>query len=255
MTRRGTLQRIFEEKMESLLGKTLDPDRKGLRSLTDLLYQHLKDRGSISGQVSELEIRIRDLEQAVTQKNDVIQNLRVEIESSRNIDEVSGLLKRNAFLHKVAMELSRSLRYDFPVSLVLIRFDHLDQYTLLAGRSHRDEAFRAVSRILNISGRRTDVAANVSGDEVGVLLTNTSLDGAVHYAERVRKAIEQNEFPLASRLPQKRLTVCLGVAEAPENMDGAEAFIELAAEQLRQAQSQGENQLSPQVLTGRITLS
>ena len=101
-----------------------------------------------------------------------------------------------------------------------------------------DEALELISRtLLNVS-RRTDIAARYGGDELMLVLPDTSRHGAVRIAERFRAEVAGLAWP------KGRITVSIGVAEANESTPTPESLIDAADSALYEAKANGRNRVA-----------
>jgi len=64
--------------------------------------------------------------------------------------------------------------------------------------------------IIKSSARETDIAARFGGDEFAILLPETSTEGALSVARRIRDRISRHGF-LAEQGPGNRITASIGV--------------------------------------------
>ncbi len=114
---------------------------------------------------------------------------RHDLQQRAAVDELTGLGNLRMFRARLGQERERFARYGTPLSLAMIDVDKLkvinDQHGHLAG----SDALRAIADVLRCEARATDVVARYGGDEMVVLLPDTILRDAFHFAERVRSAI------------------------------------------------------------------
>lgn len=125
-------------------------------------------------------------------------------------DELTSLANRRQFLDALAHELARSARTGETTSLVLCDLDDFKNVNDRFGHPTGDEVLRVIGRVLRESVRELDVPARLGGEEFAVVLPNTTLDGAVRLAERIRVAVAGAAIVVGGkRIP---VTVSLGVA-------------------------------------------
>lgn len=143
-------------------------------------------------------------------------------EANRNLlmlastDGLTGLANRRSFDKALKRELARCARDGLPLALVLVDVDHFKRYNDTYGHQEGDECLKRLSHLLRSMARRPgDVAARYGGEEFAVILPNTSADGALHFAEGLRTAVQQLNLPHC-RSSYGIVTVSIGVAcEAP----------------------------------------
>src|SRR5258705_12892285 len=80
------------------------------------------------------------------------------------------------------------------------------------GHSTGDEAIRRIGKVLQEGTRGIDLAARIGGEEFALVLVETSLEGGLDVAERLRASIKEISIPLAGHK-----TTSFGVAECPSN--------------------------------------
>jgi diguanylate cyclase len=127
-----------------------------------------------------------------------------------SIDGLSGLLNRTHWESVVAAEFQRCRRIGHSSSVVMIDIDHFKVINDRHGHPVGDAVIRAIARILRGALRLHDVPGRYGGEEFGVVLPGTDVQGAMMLAERIRARIES-----AILHPDKgvRATASLGVAE------------------------------------------
>jgi diguanylate cyclase (GGDEF)-like protein len=125
-------------------------------------------------------------------------------------DDLTGLANRRQFLDALSHELARSARTAEPTSLVLCDLDDFKVVNDRYGHPTGDEVLRAVGRVLRESVRELDVPARLGGEEFAVVLPNTTLDGGLRLAERVRQAVAAAAILVGGE--RIRVTFSIGVA-------------------------------------------
>ena len=104
--------------------------------------------------------------------------------------------------------MTRSDRYQEPLSIIIFDLDHFKKVNDTWGHPIGDEMLKHVAEITNNTIRESDIFIRLGGEEFMIILPNTNITGAVEIAERVRKALEENEHPVAGKQ-----TASFGVAE------------------------------------------
>lgn len=99
--------------------------------------------------------------------------------------------------------------------------------------------------ILTRDLRQIDLAARYGGEEFVLLLPETTQDGAMLVAQRVRRAVEQASFRLSADAdaPMERLTISIGIAVFPEDARVKSALLEAADAALYEAKARGRNRV------------
>src|SRR5919107_4561654 len=127
-------------------------------------------------------------------------------------DHLTGLANRRRFERQLEREVARMGRYGHAFSLLMIDIDSFKDLNDSFGHDAGDDAIRRLSKVLREGTRGIDLAARIGGEEFAVLLVETSRQGGVEVAERLRAAIKMLEIPRAGHM-----TASFGVAEYPND--------------------------------------
>jgi diguanylate cyclase (GGDEF)-like protein len=157
-------------------------------------------------------------------------------------DDVTGLYNRRFFAMRLDDEVSRYSRFNRPLSVVMLDVDDFEAVHDDLGREAGDETLRTVGHVLQRQSRSMDVVSRYGGDAFAVLLVETGKDGALLYAERVRREVEAAAFGHG-----RAITVSLGVACLPDDVEPVPEDIVTASDwALGEAKRAGKNQVAGQ---------
>ena len=106
-------------------------------------------------------------------------------------DELTGLYNRRELDRLLAEEIVRGFRHDRPLSLLLIDLDRFKQVNDTFGHPVGDLVLQAVSATICESVRSLDRVARYGGEELAVILPETSEAQALVVAERIRTRVAQ----------------------------------------------------------------
>jgi two-component system cell cycle response regulator len=118
----------------------------------------------------------------------------------------------------------------------MVDLDRFKRVNDTFGHQVGDEVLREVARRLADGARREDVVARIGGEELAWLLPEAGLEAAMVAAERLRRRVGDEAFPVVGRL-----TASLGVAalgpgdEAADLVGRADRALYLAKEGGRDA--------------------
>jgi diguanylate cyclase (GGDEF)-like protein len=154
-------------------------------------------------------------------------------------DELTDLANRRRFMEVLHQEVARAARFDQPLALVLFDLDYFKQINDQYGHQVGDEVLRATAAVIRGRVRETDLPARVGGEEFGVILSGTDVQGATALAENLRIDLTQLVDVLG---PGSPVTASFGVAEIGRG-GSAEFLIGSADRALYRAKALGRNRV------------
>jgi diguanylate cyclase (GGDEF)-like protein len=174
----------------------------------------------------------------------IVQQMRT-IERLGLIDPLTNIANRRSFDDRVELEWRRSIRKKSPISFLMMDLDNFKRYNDTYGHPQGDALLRTVAGIFGAEAKRSsDLAVRLGGEEFGVLLPDTDLDGALDIAERIRRSVEAARIPTADGNAWTSATVSIGAVSAiPSENDALRDFIEKADENLYRAKNTGKNKV------------
>src|SRR5579884_3953387 len=117
-----------------------------------------------------------------------------ELEQERDrglrLDSVTGLLSARAFRGRLAEEVDRARRYQRALSVAMISIDDFSSLELRHGFKAGDELLVAVARRLGGATRSHDLIGRTGQAEFGLLMPDTSAEGALPALERLLVELE-----------------------------------------------------------------
>jgi len=160
-------------------------------------------------------------------------------------DGLTGIRNRRYFDEILAREYARLARAGGVLSLILFDIDHFKAFNDTYGHIRGDECLRAVAHALVGSMyRAADVAARYGGEEFACILPDTSEDGALATAERIREAIATLHIPHSASPTAEYVTASFGVATERCRPGHSElGLLARADEQLYMAKANNRNSI------------
>lgn len=155
-------------------------------------------------------------------------------------DPLTGLFNYR-HLHKLLqVEFHRALRYELPLSCMMIDLDSFKKINDAYGHVFGDQVLQAISEIIRTSIRRTDFAYRYGGDEFFVIMQHTNPDEAERVAERLRQQIEARTFEVAhEKIGQ---TASIGIAGMPHpSIKSEQDLLQKVDEAMYEAKKAGRN--------------
>ncbi|MBL6706143.1 MAG: diguanylate cyclase [Planctomycetaceae bacterium] len=162
------------------------------------------------------------------------------------IDGLTGLWNRTHFDQRMHEEVAAAARYDRPMSLIMMDVDKFKNLNDNHGHPFGDEVLQAVGDVLQDSARTSDWPCRYGGEEFGLILRETDLEGAVIMAERVREEIES--LQLRNKAQLVSVTASFGVVSSTLCMNPCDLssrwMIESADRALYASKEGGRNRVS-----------
>ncbi len=155
------------------------------------------------------------------------------------IDPVTGSYNKRYFIGRMKEEFSFAQRTKRELTIILFDIDHFknlnDNYGHLAG----DFVLQKLGALVARTIRTHDIFSRYGGEEFIILMRDTDIQNAVNLAERIRRAVEKNEFIYENkRLP---VTISSGVAALSADMKKDGELIASADRFLYEAKGGGRN--------------
>jgi len=183
--------------------------------------------------------RVLQLEKSLKDANEEIKILSIT-------DTLTKCYNRTFMDEQLPKELKRAIRYNRPISLVMLDIDHFKRVNDTYGHQAGDEVLRELVRSINRSIRSdVDWVARYGGEEFLVVFPETDFERATVLAERLRKNISQKTVQIKEE--EIRITASFGVSgftsSTPLKEISYEAMISLADESLYRAKEEGRNRV------------
>jgi len=228
-------ERLHDANKRQLLAET-----ETLRISEQLVYEQRKQNEVLEGKVEE---RTEDLLLAL----DKVKKLNEELSDLSTMDQVTGIRNRRYFDDMLMREFGRGKRNQSTLSLIMIDLDFFKSVNDTHGHLIGDLCLKTVATaIYDVVKRPPDLVCRYGGEELAVILPETSLEGAMMLAERVRQEIEALEIPSENGVV--KITASLGVSSLiPSNNMAGDVIISLADSALYEAKSSGRNQVKSNV--------
>ena len=170
-------------------------------------------------------------------------------------DPLTGLLNRRYLEERLTEELSRSQRYNYSMSCLMIDIDDFKTYNDRNGHQAGDVALKITAHSLKAALRSADIACRYGGEEFCILLPQTTVSEAGVIAERMRQKVAETIYPHGASQPSGRVSISIGISTLAKHIDTAESVIAAADRALYTAKSFGKNRIEFYVenLTGTST--
>lgn len=198
---------------------------------------------SDADEVQALRDQLAEAHENTERRSREIARLREELVNRTSHDELSGLGNRTFILDRLVEESERAVRYDQPMTLILVDIDRLAGVNEDFGRDQGDIVISGVAQVVREQIRGSDVAGRIEGGEFLVLCPHTDRASAQFLAERLRRRVAELSFTHEDE--EFGTTVSLGlvtVAGKNHQFDN-EALLAAADQALEAAKRGGTNRI------------
>jgi diguanylate cyclase (GGDEF)-like protein len=156
-------------------------------------------------------------------------------------DSLTGLYNFGFFRDRVQLEAQRARATGDPLSLAVFDIDHFKDYNDRFGHAAGNAALVKVATTLCAGVRRGDIVARYGGEEFVALFYGATLHEAETLAEKMRRQVHETRFGDDDR--PLHVTVSGGVANLPDDADGATQLFETADARLFRAKETGRDRI------------
>lgn len=185
--------------------------------------------GNISSIRRELSVSRKKLQSSLT----VIREMAIH-------DDLTGFYNRHHLMDLIDSENNRSDRTGSVFSLVMMDIDKFKNINDTYGHQIGDQVLRTFAAIIRSILRKTDFCGRYGGEEFLIVLTQTDIQAAKVFAERIRDCVENSDFPCLGH--DSRVTVSIGLT-AYRTQEKTEKTISRADELLYKAKKRGRNRV------------
>ena len=169
------------------------------------------------------------------------QRLQDEIHAQARHDILTEAYNRRAFTEFADMEWARSVRHDYPLSILTVDIDHFKNFNDQHGHQTGDVALVQVSKSAQAALRSSDIWCRYGGEEFIALLPGTTIDQAMAVAERLRLSVERTT--ISSPRGSLSVSVSIGVAERTSSHASLSEVLAISDAALYKAKAAGRNRV------------
>jgi diguanylate cyclase (GGDEF)-like protein len=154
-------------------------------------------------------------------------------------DSLTGLYLKGVFEFSLERMIQEHRRYNKALSLLLLDIDDFKKVNDRLGHQLGDEVLRKIGKIILTHIRKADFPARYGGEEIAVILPETSIDQSTMMADKLREHISQ--YFAESDPP---VTVSIGVSSINKpNVTTSAELIRQADKALYVAKRTGKNKI------------
>ena len=210
--------------------------------------------------VRALEIGVNDYLVRPFDKHEVLARVRTQIRKKRYTerlrdsvqlsieaavtDPLTGLYNRRYMETHVGTLVDQAAARNKPLSVLVLDIDYFKSINDTYGHDAGDDVLQDFAIRIRKSIRGIDLACRYGGEEFVVVMPETDMAVATMVAERLRRRIASEPFPIQKGTRTIDVTISIGIAAlAPD--DDAAAVIKRADQALYRAKRDGRNRVVP----------
>jgi diguanylate cyclase (GGDEF)-like protein/PAS domain S-box-containing protein len=187
--------------------------------------------------IEEQLTRINEYSSEIEQRKWELEEANARLQSLASTDGLTGLQNHRSFQEVLARDLKRSARDDSFLSVVLLDVDEFKKYNDSFGHPAGDAILKQLADILLECSRESDLVARYGGEEFIAILPNTSAEGAIQMAERMRTSIDTAVWK------NRKVTASFGVATTSGGSGTTQDLIQAADKALYASKAAGRNKV------------
>lgn len=179
-------------------------------------------------------------------------------------DPLTGLFNRRYMEDSLEREISRANRNKSSVAIIMMDLDRFKRFNDTFGHQAGDALLRAFGDFLIKNTRGQDIACRYGGEEFAVVLSDTTLPGALKRADILRDEVRQLKVHYGGQL-LGMVSISIGLAQFPDHGATIAEVLRAADQALYSAKREGRDRvrvwssevkpMDPEAVPDRETIS
>lgn len=157
-------------------------------------------------------------------------------------DPLTGLYNRGFLEKSLQSNLHQSRMRQQNLSIIMIDIDHFRNFNNTFGHLAGDIVLLEISNFLLRNLRKSDIPCRYGGEELTVILPDTSLEYAKYVAEHLREGVRLLELKYGDK-DLGKITISLGVSNFPLHGNKVDDLIKAADDALYLAKDRGRDKV------------
>jgi len=201
------------------------------------LYRSIKN----AVQRKQLEREFSRTVDLLRQRNQELEMLNQQLWKLSHTDELTGYFNRRHIVSRMEEEISRGLRYEMSLSIVLADIDHFKRINDTFGHLVGDRALQTIADLFRSKLRESDLIGRFGGEEFLLILPHTDLGGAEAFCHRLRDHVEKHPLQLGDQ--SITMTASFGISTLSPDVDTSHKLLRIADRNLYRAKYLGRNRV------------
>ncbi|HZD88583.1 MAG TPA: PleD family two-component system response regulator [Pseudolabrys sp.] len=171
-------------------------------------------------------------------------NMQASIEMAIT-DALTGLHNRRYMETHLGTLVEQAAARGKPIAVLVLDIDFFKSVNDTYGHDAGDDVLREFAIRLRKSIRNIDLACRYGGEEFVVVMPETDMGVATMVAERLRRRIAVEPFPIQQEMRLLDVTISVGIAALQRPDDSAATILKRADQALYRAKRDGRNRVVP----------
>ena len=206
-----------------------------------------------------LEIGVNDYLVRPLDKNEMLARVRTQIKKKRyaerlrdNVqmsieaaitDALTGLHNRRYMETHLNALVEQAASHGKPIAVLVLDIDFFKAINDTHGHDAGDDVLREFALRIRKSIRNIDLACRYGGEEFVIVMPETDMGVATMIAERLRRAVAGESFPVQQGMKLLNVTLSIGLATLSDAGGDAAAILKRADQALYRAKREGRNRV------------
>jgi len=156
-------------------------------------------------------------------------------------DGATKLYNRRFMEEFIDKSAEQALRSNVSYSILMIDIDYFKMVNDTYGHDSGDIVIKSLAEILQSTVRKADLPIRYGGEEFLIFLHNTTKEGALIVAQKIRTQFAAKKYQFGNDTVEKTLSI--GIAHFPLDADSIWKVIKFADLALYEAKHSGRNQV------------
>jgi two-component system cell cycle response regulator len=248
--------------LENYDGLRLCSQLRSLERTRNVPILAIADADNNARLVRGLEIGVNDYLMRPIDKNEMLARVRTQIKKKRyterlrdNVqasiemaitDGLTGLFNRRYMETHLTSLAEQAAARGKPMTVMMIDIDYFKSINDGHGHDAGDDVLREFALRIRKSIRNIDLACRYGGEEFVIVMPETDIAVATMVAERIRRRIATEPFPIQHGAVKLDVTISIGIATLGASGDDAAAMLKRADTALYRAKRDGRNRVVPE---------
>ncbi|MGV9010100.1 PleD family two-component system response regulator [Brevundimonas sp.] len=158
-------------------------------------------------------------------------------------DALTGLHNRRYMAGQLDTLMTRSAQGGEGFAVLMMDIDHFKVVNDSFGHDAGDEVLQEFAVRLATNVRAIDLPCRMGGEEFVVIMPGATLEAAARVADRIRRDVATQPFPIMGGAESLTVTVSIGVSASGGIDDTPEALLKRADEGVYEAKAKGRDQV------------